>query len=249
MQPTVSVMQISVISRKDDKLRREKIQKQFGDRAVNWSFFDAYEGHNIPDWFSSIYDDKKTVNYRSYGLVPAEKGCFSSHIALWIKCFNENEPYIILEDDSILLEGFFDVVKSLPESGYEYVKLERRCDGYCIDSSYMVNKKNRTGTTGYYLTPSAAFKLISGLNSIYMPADHYVGFCWHHFVKPIGLINEVVTHKTNLTTTIQNDRKIKEKKVRWNKWLRLRRRLRRWADIYNYNKYIKKLPEYKESLR
>lgn len=241
-------MEIHVISRKKDKVRRENMTNMLSSSPITWSFFDAYESDTIPFWFTAIYNEKKTINYRSYALAPAEQGCFSSHISLWMKCFHSNIPFVILEDDCTLLNDFFSTLEEIKQCKHEYVKLEKRSDGYNLDEIFMINKKNRSGLVGYFLTPIAAFKLLSNLNSIYMPADHYVGFCWHHHVKPIGLINEVVTHENKIKTTIQHERKEKEKIASKNKWLRLKRKLRRWYDIVQYNIFIRNINEYKEKL-
>ena len=187
-----------------------------------------------------MYNEDKARKYRSYPLLESEKGCFSSHIGAWLKCIQYNDPVVVLEDDCMLLPDFFEKIKTINSSSYEYVKLERRSDGYDIDGTFMINKKNRSGAVGYYLSPLGAFKFISSLNTIYMPVDHYIGMPWKHKVAPIGLVDQVISHKGQFTTNIQHDRKKVEKINSKNKWLRFLRKTKRWADNVKYYRYVRK---------
>lgn len=234
-------MKIIVISRTSDARRRDSVSAMLEDSPYEWQFLDAYEVNTIPEWFNALYDEDRAKKYRSYSLVGGEKGCFSSHIDAWLKCVQFNEPIVVLEDDCILLADFFDRIKAIAQSDFEYVKLERRSDGYEIDDIFMINRKNRSATTGYYLSPVGAFKFLSTLNAIYMPVDHYIGMSWRHKVAPVGLIDPVITNEAQLGTSIQHDRQVAETENSKNKWLRFLRKTRRYADDAKYRRFIKNM--------
>lgn len=234
-------MKIFVISRISDIHRREHVSCNLRNSPHEWQFFDAYEEDTIPDWFNAIYDEAKAKKYRSYPLVFGEKGCFSSHIGVWLKCVDLGEPLVVLEDDFTLLNDFYAKMELVESSRFEYVKLEKRSESYRIDDIFVINKKNRSGAVGYYITPTGAFKLLSSLRRIYMPVDHYIGMSWRHGVSPVGLACQVITHEGKLGTNIQDDRQSMERKVSKNRWYRFLRKSRRYIDDYKYRKYIRKI--------
>jgi len=233
-------MKIIVISRVSDVRRRDNVCAMLKDSPYEWQFLDAYEASTIPKWFNAIYDEEKSRNYRSYSLVGGEKGCFSSHVSVWLKCIQFDEPIIVLEDDCTLFPDFFEKVKTINSSSFEYVKLEKRSDGHEIDDTFMLNENNRSATTGYYLSPTGAFKFLSALSTIYMPVDHYIGMPWKHKVAPIGLINPIITHEVELGTSIQHDRQKAEKGNSKNKWLRFLRKCRRYSDDSKYKGFTRR---------
>lgn len=234
-------MKIVVISRVSDVRRREHVSYNLRNIPHKWQFFDAYEEGTIPDWFNVLYNESKTKRYRSYPLSSGEKGCFSSHIGVWIKCVSLSEPLVVLEDDFTLASDFYEKINLVGFSSFEYVKLEKRSEGYSIDDNFVINKKNRSGTVGYYLTPVGAFKLLSSLSDVYMPVDHYIGMSWKHRVPPVGLTCQAITHEERLGTNIQGERRVMERVGSKNRWLRFSRKCRRCIDNFKYSRYIKKL--------
>lgn len=234
-------MIIFVISRASDTLRRKCVFDNLKDSPYEWQFFDAYEVDTIPGWFNAIYDAEKTKRYRSYALVSGEKGCFSSHLGVWLKCIALNEPVIILEDDFKPLPDFYSKIKMLELLDFEYVKLEKRSDGFSINDYFMINKKNRSGAVGYYLSPEGAFKFVTSLSSIYMPVDHYIGMSWKHNVLPVGFSSQIITHEYDFKTNIQGDRKDVEEMYSKNKWRRFLRKCRRYIDDFRYRRYVKSI--------
>lgn len=240
-------MRIFVISRASDVQRREAVSSTLKNSPYVWGFFDAYEAGTIPEWFEAVYDEKKAKKYRSYPLVPGEKGCFSSHIGVWLRCVNLDEPVVVLEDDFTLLSDFYNKLNIVGSSGFDYVKLEKRSGGFDIDENFMVNTKNRSGAVGYYLSPVGAFKLLSGLKKVYMPVDHYLGMPWKHGVSPIGLSCQIINHEGKFDTNIQGDRKSMEDVYKKNKVDRLLRKARRYVDDFRYRKYIKLVMQHMKS--
>ncbi|GAA3904851.1 hypothetical protein GCM10022228_13780 [Halomonas cibimaris] len=232
-------MKVVVISRVSDVDRRANISSLLEGCPYEWQFLDAYEASSIPEWFEALYDEKKSRRYRSYALMPGEKGCFSSHVGAWLKCAESGKPIVVLEDDCELRPDFFIKIKKIKDSAFDYVKLEKRSDGHKLDDNFMLNKKNRSGTVGYYLSPVGAVKFLAALKVIYMPIDHYIGMVWKHGVAPVGLIDKAITHNADFDTSIQYERKKGEAVGQKNKWLRALRKLRRYVDDFKYKKFLK----------
>lgn len=232
-------MKIIIVSRFSDVCRRKNISNLLKSSPVEWQFLDAYEAGSIPEWFEALYDEGKSRRYRSYALTPGEKGCFASHVAVWLKCAASGEPVVVLEDDCDLRSDFFIKIKEVNNSGFDYVKLEKRSNGQEIDNTFMINEKNRSGTVGYYLSPVGAVKFLAAINVIYMPIDHYIGMVWKHGVAPIGLIDQAITHNAKFDTGIQYERKKCEATGSKNKWLRALRKIRRYVDDFKYKKFLK----------
>ncbi|MFH0264210.1 glycosyltransferase family 25 protein [Vibrio rumoiensis] len=234
-------MKIVVISRKSDCSRRKKMSSMLELSPYEWSFFDACEPNTLPIWFEEVYDENKCRKYRSYPLVPGEKGCFASHVKVWEMAMSMDESLVVLEDDCTLTEHFFSKLDEIKNENYEYIKLERRSNGVSIDSNLMMADRNRSGTVGYYINPIGAFKLLSNLNTIYTPIDHYIGMCWKHSVAPISLKSPIITHEGDFGTSIQNSRKESETEASNNKILRFRRKVIRYIDNYKYKKFTDKV--------
>lgn len=94
----------------------------------DYTFFEAIDGNSIninllPD---SILQ-KKSVNYTKGSI-----GCALSHLALWEKCIELNEPILIMEDDVILHSKFMshlnNVYNNMLPIGWDIVQLSYNCD-------------------------------------------------------------------------------------------------------------------------
>lgn len=80
--------------------------RSVGQTAFLFEGFDGTTGRiNIPDhlknqsWIKWL---KVTDHFQS----PTEVACSLSHIALWVKCMEEDRPIIILEHDAIMLKPY-----------------------------------------------------------------------------------------------------------------------------------------------
>jgi len=147
----------------------------------------------IPDPFVGTFGDNIDPKLAKYNLIPSEyksnptngeKGCFISHYELWIKCVNDNEPYLILEHDvtmksklpADILEGFSDILNldycgSLRKDQDSYLKCMAVVgSGEIVDIFTDINlpkpswKNFKTyhvvGAHAYIIKPSGASKLI-----------------------------------------------------------------------------------------
>ncbi|MEZ9296947.1 glycosyltransferase family 25 protein [Vibrio splendidus] len=228
-----SKVKVNVISLLESKKRRANVDAQFSNK-LEYSYFDAYKVNDIPKSFVNKIDDKKTISRRGYALGRGERGCFYSHYSLWSKCVSDNVPMIILEDDIIIKEDFFDLVKINKLDNQEYVKLEKRSSSLINIGDFFFPKQNRSGAVGYYLSPKGAKKLIDNLHTIYMPVDHYIGAIWLHGIPPLCLRKPVITHNYEMDTNIQSERKMLENSRNYSLYSRITRKLIRLKENCMY---------------
>jgi GR25 family glycosyltransferase involved in LPS biosynthesis len=164
--------------------------------------FDAINGLDFPNHFSK------------YNLKPAKKfkkfragvfGCFLSHFYLWMECFQNQEPYLILEHD-----GFF--IKPLPtdvcDKFQDILKLDSE-NPFSKDYSRTIDEQKNNnieiteihfneqviekagyyslGAYGYIIKPHAAKQLIDWIaENGFLPADQQIAsnICKIETVRP-----------------------------------------------------------------
>jgi glycosyl transferase family 25 len=191
-------MNVYVISLKNEYARKKRIETQLNSK-IDFQFFEAYEGKTVPEYLHKIINDKYRITWRGKApLTPGERGCYVSHLMLWIKCVELNEPIVVLEDDvKIGLNFTLDVLEKIAKSGHMFVRLEASTDGEAkrkyihLNDTYSYLLDNRIGARGYFITPEAAFKLINGSSTIKEAVDNYIGEAWIHGV-PTTILNEPI---------------------------------------------------------
>ena len=98
--------------------------------------------------------------------LPGVIGCFYSHLALWTKCVDLNEPIMIFEDDIVLYRNYEPVpwkdvlILGLGKTTY----LNKPYKQYIEDPTgtpraVEYGNSSMPGTCGYAITPAAAKKL------------------------------------------------------------------------------------------
>lgn len=159
--------------------------KQLGFKG-QFEFFDAVEMHQHPE-FERYYNDFWSKVYTGKALSFGEKGCFASHFMLWKKCVELDQAIVVLEDDIEFLDGYIEGMQEIVNSGYEYVRLMGllKSNFKRLNSSFSVAYKSVSGTQGYYITPSAASKLIAKAKCWVLPVDTYMDRFYVHGVLNI----------------------------------------------------------------
>lgn len=119
---------------------------------------------------SESWADKKITCYMDRA---GQQGCFFSHLLLWERCINLNEPIIVLEHDAVIQDLWkpIDVVNSL-------IKLHRhyRKDPMSNKWVHPVTGRWSPSTHAYCLTPNHAKTLISSAQRLgAFPADVFMG--------------------------------------------------------------------------
>lgn len=142
------------------------------NKDINYEFFPAINGKENPNFYLfNKYNEKKRFLRKGNMMSLSQLGCFASHYLLWEKCIELNTGIIILEDDSILQDNFLDIYCfcSSNENHFEFFWLSSPAfERFAGNEKFQINSMNKliqfTGkhdnTTGYYLTPKAAKKLL-----------------------------------------------------------------------------------------
>jgi len=159
-----------------------RFNAQFPDKTkITLHHFDAVNGMEIDheQLLQMGYDTYRSWRdpYHNRKFTHGEIGCTLSHIGVWNKCIELNEPIIVFEDDVEFLPNFdlnhlLDLIQSK-----EFVYLSRKDIG---GKPVRVNEKCAIPTYSYWtcayaIQPSAARKLCNrfAFNNL-LPADEYV---------------------------------------------------------------------------
>ncbi|ABR73901.1 hypothetical protein CBG46_02685 [Actinobacillus succinogenes] len=215
---------ILIINLKKSTQRRQFMQKQFDelqkcfpDFHLNYQFFTGVNGNeeaNHP--LFKKYNSKKRLARKGQDMSLSQLGCFASHYLLLEKCVQLNEPVIILEDDAILLDGFYDVLKYAPTVAnyFEFFRLSNRSGGNNVKSAPLFQIPNTNliisqvykgwaNTTGYFVTPRAAKKFLTQMKEWIYNVDITMDRYWENKVHFCALLPNVVRPQDEFLSQIQ----------------------------------------------
>ncbi|MCH9852724.1 MAG: glycosyltransferase family 25 protein [Alphaproteobacteria bacterium] len=245
--------------------RKKAMEKQLNN--IDVEFFIASDGRNLNAEEQELYQKLKKMpdNATRYHrhqqkaatfrppLQAGEIGCYLSHYRLLQKIVTQNIEYaVILEDDIILQDDWYDVVKMLTDSYYDweivrlYGIVERRFDALeSLGTDYQLVKLNDTayGTQAYMVTQQGAKKLLNLLRFICMPVDVTMDYYWQediafYAVQPYPIaLNETFDSMID-ETPHRRQLSIEQYEKRVSKWQRcwfllLRFYLRRRSIIFH----------------
>lgn len=106
------MLQIFIISLKQDVFKREVISKKLNDLKVDFVFVDAVYGKELSEDFCQSLQLRGKLSTRNFYPTRGEIGCTLSHISVFSKMINEKIAWAcILEDDAIIDESFGKFVK------------------------------------------------------------------------------------------------------------------------------------------
>ena len=162
--------------------RRNFITRQFSElnnqaqSPINYQFFEAINGKENPDFYLfQKYNEKERFKRKGNTMNLSQLGCFASHYLLWEKCIELNQGIIILEDDAIIHKEFLNAYEFIrsEENKFEFFWLSPPAPARRNQKSKIIYSINNSqfnisefykgwgNTTGYYITPKAAQKLIN----------------------------------------------------------------------------------------
>ena len=195
--------------------RRASIQRQAAALGIEVTMWEAVNG-SIPHPLFAKVDEKRRLACKGRPFRPGEIGCWASHYLLWQQCVDSGQPMIVLEDDITIDPRFLDVLRdlpSLPESvGYFRLHAaDRPSSAWVRFGDFVLHRYWRSPlcTLGYYLTPSAAEKLLRHADHWVLPVDDYMDLAWLHGVECLGLKPGVVRSGDLFASVIQAGRKAK----------------------------------------
>ncbi len=204
---------VYVISLKRSQERRELVSQEFASKGVDFTFFDAIDGHQGLPLLAEDYDYIKRL-WLTSGKMPSkgEIGCYASHYSLWIKCIELNQSIIVCEDDIKIHDNAIEILdfaqKKVDEFGF--LRLEAMDDGAehsCVfnDEHHKINlmKDNFGGLRAYAISPKAAAKLVKHRWSL--PVDCFVGANYIHGQYSYHLTPHFIRDHGQHVSTIQLD--------------------------------------------
>lgn len=164
----------------------------------------------IPEMYNEFIErhdfkivSRRQLDEKSLGKIsmPGVIGCFYSHLHLWLKCIELNEPIMIFEDDVKVFRGFFPVEwkdvlilsigKSAPKHEIWKTYLETPTG---TPTAIDWPNSSMPGTSGYAIKPHAASALLKIYRNYYCPSDNAI----HQFICKIQIHNYLIgRHKTN----------------------------------------------------
>lgn len=173
---------IFIINLEKSEYRREFISQQFeklnsqNTEKIEYQIFKAINGKENPGFYLfKKYNDRKRFHRKGNLMNLSQLGCFASHYLLWEKCIELNQGIIVLEDDAIIHNNFYEAYNftySL-ENSFEFFWLSPPAPARRSQKGKEIynipNTKNRIvryfkgwgNTTGYFITPKAARKLLA----------------------------------------------------------------------------------------
>ena len=205
---------IYIISLRDASERRERISSQFKESDLQPEFLDAVDGRNGKQHpLFARYNEKKRVRWKGAPLSGGQLGCFASHYLIWQKVATNNIPAVILEDDArIDMRRFQEFLRNIPQArgAYECIRLfrnkSRRQKAYVVEklgeASVCKFTKGHMSTTGYFLKPSGAKKLLEHAEEWLLPVDMYMDQFWRNGVECYGLVPPCLTNDEDFDSMI-----------------------------------------------
>lgn len=193
---------IFIISLKKSIDRRHLISENFNklSEKIDYQFFDAIYGKEQPEHtlFKKYNSSKRYARKGNY-LNESQLGCLASHWLLWNKCVELNEPMIILEDDAILKNNFIEVYHFIHSKNniYEFFYLSQnnsKKQNSKLRYQFPNSKTNLSqffggwgNTTGYFITPKAAYKLLNVTKEWIYESDVTIDRYWESGIDYCGI--------------------------------------------------------------
>lgn len=186
---------INVISLRSQPERRAKMQALLDGVQREWSFVDAISGKDIAP-FAHLYDRQRRLNVLGYDMKPNEIACVLSHRQAWENCVRDGVPYLILEDDVQVGDGFADFNAVVPVADAVcaamgealFVRLGNsqarglKVSVHAVGQGVEVFRyeKDPLSSFAYLVSPQIARKLLLGSEHFFMPVDNFMWRGWEH---------------------------------------------------------------------
>ena len=185
------------LDRRGDR-RRVFEDNNSGKLIHGYEYFSATDGRELK------YEDFKSMGYDTFkgwkdplnktNLAVGEIATTISHIRIWEKCIELNEPILVLEDDAIITDNFsYDEIFSLLEQGNDMIYLGwlEMGQSVAIDDKFVI-PQYPYWTVGYVVTPGACKVLYNEhIKQNIVPIDEYCSLIQHK-IKTIAYGNNVI---------------------------------------------------------
>ncbi|MDP8171181.1 glycosyltransferase family 25 protein [Pasteurella skyensis] len=240
---------IFVINLEKSTERRQSIQQQFEQlpQKIDFQYFKAINGKENPDFYLfEKHNAEKRFKYKGNKTTLGQLGCFASHYLLWEECVKLNQPIVILEDDAIIHNEFYDIYSFLgsEENSYEFLWLSPPAPSRRSQKGKLITKikntsneiqqfyKGWSNTTGYYITPKIAKNLLNYTQEWVFDVDITMDRYWENQIKYLAVTPACLEPDLSLESNIPVDKGKKERTA----IIRLRREY--YSLVDKVNKFI-----------
>ncbi|MCP5090384.1 MAG: glycosyltransferase family 25 protein [Gammaproteobacteria bacterium] len=180
-------MKIKVISLSTPTKRRGSIREQLCGLGAPFEFSDAI---TVRDASRHVhhYDEREFFLNCGHAATATEIACYASHLSLWQRCADGEDPYLILEDDAELdssfLAGLLVVAAQIQRRGLIRVSLPYVNSSLMVDDlgQFKIQYCRRVPllALGYAVSPGAAARLARAAKIVEEPVDKYMQRFWRH---------------------------------------------------------------------
>lgn len=207
------VPEIFIINLASSTARKANITRQLADLGLAFTLFPAIDGRKEEHRLFGRYDNELNQHYRGQALSKGQLGCYASHYLLWQKCVALSRPIVVLEDDALIhpepfleflneidtLHQQFDCIRLFDNKRKAFASV--RVSGVNTVAIHKFNK-GHLSTTGYFLTPNGAKKLLQHSEHWYMPVDLYMDRYWVNGVECHGTVPACMTNDPKFDSDI-----------------------------------------------
>lgn len=188
-------MRVYVINLRSRDDRRQSVVRQFESLQLEYEFFPGVDGTNaLKDHFTGVSNWRFLLETGHFA-AKNEIGCYASHLLLWKRCIDLNEPIVILEDDFQRLPAFEYVLQQAEEwiEDCGYIRLEPMEARWskkrnlapvpvCGDDScrLLYQPMPSVLATCYAIAPGCARAFVANSARIVAPVDHVIRRHWVH---------------------------------------------------------------------
>lgn len=206
-------MKAFVINLKDSVQRRETAAKQLNEKGIEHEFFEAWTGERALKENLFHYNFRRFLISTGCPSAQGEIGCYASHMMLWKKCVELQQPILILEDDFQLSDSINNALAVTDEliETYGFIRLNgesRHTVNILHKGSYTLKryKKAPLLALAYALSPSAAAKLLANFDQYMEPLDYYLKRFWASKQRVYHLSPDPITHNEHADDTTITER-------------------------------------------
>ncbi len=212
-------LKILIINRKSDTSRRKDISERLEKLGLDFSFFEAVDGHAIDAFSVPEYDRKKRLRQFGRDLTVGEIGCILSHRAVYKKIVAEKIPLtLILEDDVHFEPDFPELIQQLlsTQNKWDMVRFLDRKKIYKgthhilkhLSDKYALTRVQAVpgGAYAYLLTEHAAQSLLRCTEKNFVQIDVVHGRIWETGLNVIAVKPSPVAPDMEIPSTIGDTR-------------------------------------------
>jgi len=235
-------MKTFIINLEQAHTRREHMSRVMAQTGIAFEFFPAITPADEPlHYFAGLDNWTFLLETGRYTPRDGEIACYASHLLLWKKCIELNEPITILEDDvdptadfarvypalrPLVLEyGFIRLDPPMSQPNYFSGSIPADAAPVSILQTALLRLLHPTyvglGTAAYTISPAAAARLIRASTKLRCPVDNFLRRTWQH-QQPIIYIDPLLFRLADSSNISQLSDRVTDRP-----YSRLLRKLRR----------------------